>query len=152
MKNSSKVLVLMLISVMFLSVDMYAQRPGYDCGGHKNGKGIENAIPDLTEQQKSDIKKIRIDYDKKVLPITNELRERRAHLKTLQTASTPDKKAIDAEIDKIGKLRTDMMKLREEQRLKVREVLTDDQKVVFDTKMANKRHMMHHGKGHKCNH
>ncbi len=152
MKNFSKILTIMLVSMMFLSANTFAQPGKGDCKGHK-GKGIENAIPDLTDQQKSDIQKIRIKYDKKVLPITNELRESRAHLKTLQTAENPDKAAIDKQIEKIGKLRTDMIKLREEQRQEVRALLTDDQKVVFDTKMA--RHGkggMHHKGMHKCNH
>lgn len=143
MKNLSKVLGIILVSIMFFSVNSYAQPHGHNCGGHKKGKGIENAIPDLTDQQKADIQKIRVEYDKKVLPITNELRERRAHLKTLQTAENPDKKAIDKEIETIGSLRVNMMKLREEQRLKIREVLTDDQKVVFDSRMANRKHNKH---------
>ena len=114
---------------------------------------LESAIPDLTDQQKKDIEKIGLDMKKQSLPITNELREKRAHLQTLKTTEPIDQSAIDTEIEEIGKLRTDLTKLRENGRIKIRNVLTDEQKVVFDSKAQGKHKAG--GKadcGHKCNH
>jgi len=121
--------------------------------GMSQAEKLENAIPDLTDLQKKEIEKIGLDMKKQSLPITNELREKRAHLQTLKTTEPIDQAAIDKEIEEVGKLRTNLAKLREDTRIKIRNVLTDEQKIVFDSKGQGK----HKGGGkpdcgHKCNH
>lgn len=155
MKVMRNFLTIVMISLMFISVNTFAQNgngngngqgngKSSDCGhskghGSANGKGIESKIPDLTEKQKTDIDKIFIDAKKEMLPITNELGVKRAELQTLRTAEKPNQKEIDAKVGEIGKLRTDMMSLRERRVQSIRTLLTDDQRVVFDS----------HNKGHK---
>ena len=141
MKLRSKFLIALLAIFLTGSVQTFAQKKS-DCDGHKKG-GIENKIPDLTDKQKEDINKIELDYKKAVLPVTNELREKRAKLKTLQSAETPDTKAIEGLIDDMGKLRTDLQKLRSKKHQDIRNLLTEDQKIVFDTKASSHS-------GHKC--
>lgn len=153
-------LFLMFFAAIFLIGTQGFSQSKADCKGkHHSGKeGLENKIPDLTDQQKKDIEKIGLDMKKKSLPITNELREKRAHLNTLKTTEPIDQKAIDKEIEAIGKLRTDLAKLKEGTRIKVRNVLTDEQKIIFDSEVGK-----HKGKEkcggkskadckHKCNH
>jgi len=157
MRVMSRLLTVAMVSLMFISVNTFAQKG--DCGGakghHKDGKGagIENKIPDLTDKQKADIEKIQLDGKKEMLPITNALGVKRAELQTLRTAEKIDQKAIDAKVKEIGDLRTQMMSLREQRVQKVRSVLTDDQKVVFDSQKG-KNHKGHKGHGPKadCGH
>ena len=151
MRVMSRLLTVAMVSLMFISVNTYAQKG--DCigakGYHKDGKvsGIENKIPDLTDKQKADIEKIHLDSKKEMLPITNALRVKRAELQTLRTAEKIDQKAIDTKVKEIGNLRTQMMSLREQRVQKVRAILTDDQKVVFDSQKGKG----HNGHGTKTN-
>ena len=148
MRVMSRLLTVAMVSLMFISVNTFAQKGNCEgSNGHKgNGKGagIENKIPDLTEKQKADIEQIQLDGKKEMLPITNGLGVKRAELQTLRTAEKIDQKAIDAKVKEIGNLRTQMMSLREQRVQKIRSVLTDDQKVVFDS------HKGKHSKGHSA--
>lgn len=60
--------------------------------------------------------------------------EKRAHLNVLRTADKVDMNAINKSIDEMGANRTKMMKKREAHRQAIREILTDDQKVYFDSR------------------
>ena len=148
MRVMSKLLTVAMISLMFISVNTFAQKG--DCNGHKGhkgeGVGIENRIPDLTEKQKADIEKIQLDAQKEMLPITNGLGVKRAELQTLRTAEKVDQKAIDAKVKEIGELRTQMMALRESKIQNIRNVLTDDQKVIFDSRKGKHNNKMKHGR------
>ena len=153
MRIKTNLFLMAATAFLFFSTQAYSQ----DCGGKKqgkgNGNGVENKIPDLTDKQKEEIKQIDLDYQKAVLPITNELRERRAKLNTLKTTDPIDQDAINKEIETIGKLRTDLAKLQADKKIKVRNTLTDEQKVYFDSH-AGKHNSQgkKSGCGHKCNH
>jgi Spy/CpxP family protein refolding chaperone len=129
MKMTSKILTLALVGLMFMSVNTFAQMKD----GGKRGQGIENNIPNLTDQQKTDIEKLRTEHKKQVLPITNDLGLKRAELQNLRTAEKPDQNAIDAKVAEIGALQTKLMTSREKQTQDIRALLTDEQKVYFDT-------------------
>jgi len=102
-------------------------------------------IPDITEAQKTEIKKLHIALMKEIMPIQNLIREKQARLHTLSTADKVDMKAINDLIDEIGKLRTDIQKKRMKFVQDVRALLTDDQRVFFDQHMGS----FMKNKGHK---
>lgn len=159
MKTMSRFLTVIMISLMFISVNTFAQKGNQDGRQmqKRDGHGIEQRIPDLTEKQKADIKKIKLESKKEMLPITNSLGVKRAELQTLRTAENVDKKAIDTKIKEIGELRTKMMSIRENRLQSIRSILTDDQKVVFDSQKG-KAHRVRgakdncrHKSGKNCN-
>lgn len=88
---------------------------------------------DLSDEQKEEINDLRIGHMKEVQAIRNELGEKRARLRTLTTGDNQDLNSINALIDEMGELRTEMQKMNVKHRLDVREVLTDEQKVIFDS-------------------
>ncbi len=122
--------------------------------GNGNGwgpgaKGICSNIPNLTDEQSKQIADLRTDHLKKMTGLRNQLFEKQAHLRTLNTADTPDMKAINATVDEIGSLKTDMMKEREAHLQKIRGLLTADQRAVFDSShMQGKRFGKGNGQGH----
>jgi len=152
MKVISRLLTVAIISLMFISVNTFAQKGNCERNNSNksNGKntGIENKIPDLTETQKADIKKIQLNGKKEMLPITNSLAVKRAELQILRTAEKIDQKAIDTKVNEIGALRTQMMSLREQRIQKIRSVLTDNQKIVFDSHKG--KHSHNHGSKNNC--
>ncbi|MBL7073837.1 Spy/CpxP family protein refolding chaperone [candidate division KSB1 bacterium] len=91
-------------------------------------------IPDLTEEQEAKIRGMRVDFMKEGLPLKNEIGEKRARLRTLMTANKTDEKAINKLIDDISRLRTRMMKKKVAHHQAVRRILTEEQRVYFDSK------------------
>lgn len=89
-------------------------------------------IPDLTQAQRDQVKKLHTAMLKEILPIQNQILEKEAHLRTLTTAEKTDTKAIDKTIDEISKLRGDIQKKRMKFMMDTRALLTEDQRVVFD--------------------
>jgi Spy/CpxP family protein refolding chaperone len=94
---------------------------------------IWDRIPDLTDEQKDQLGKLQLDHLKAVKDLNNSLMEKRAVLHSLTTADKADMNKINAKIDEICKLQTEKMKEREKQHQAVRSVLTEEQRVVFDS-------------------
>lgn len=99
---------------------------------------------DLTEEQQTQIKDLRIEQKKAMLPLNNQMNEMKAKLQTLSTTNNADIKTINAQIDKMGELRTQMMKNKAAHRQAIRMLLTDDQRILFDSQQGQRGK----GKGH----
>jgi len=103
-------------------------------------KEMHNGIPNMTEDQKAKMKDLHVAFYKEVQPLRNQLGELKARQKTLSTLDNPDMKAINANIDEITKVMNQLMKSRAAFRQKVRALLTDEQKVWFDSHPMHKNH------------
>ncbi len=143
---------------------LYAQ-PGSDEAHGKMDKkekcemapeaGICHNIPNLTEEQQQKITKLQTGMMKEMQGIHDQLAEKHAHLKTLSHAEKPDQNAINKTIDEISDLQAQMMKKRFSHRQEIRNILTNEQKVVFDTKPFEKNgccksDKRHHKKMKEC--
>ena len=135
MKNKSLIITTMFI---FLAAGIFAQPNKMQ--QNKKAQGMFMNIPDLTDAQKTKLKEMRTAHMKEIMPIKNQLKEKQAHLQTLQTSDKVNMTEINATIDEIGKLRTDMAKKHAAFRQEIRKILTDDQRTYYD---------MHAGKMHK---
>lgn len=102
---------------------------------------------DLTDQQKEQFKALRLDHQKAMLPMKNELNELNAKLKTLSTAENADMKAINSQIDKIGSLKTKMMKSKAAHKQEMRKILTEEQRIMFDSHKGRKGKACGYGHG-----
>lgn len=106
----------------------------------------DQRIPGLTDEQKTKMKDLRVAHIKEVTPIKNLIEEKEARLKTLTSAEKTDMAEINKTIDEISKLKADMMKARVNHQMKVKALLTDEQKVFFNAHMGEKKGM-HRGEG-----
>ena len=86
----------------------------------------------LTDVQKEAFKKSTLDMHKKMQPLRNELGEAEARQKTLMTAAKPELKAIHKNIERIGELKVEIAKIAAAQRLEMRSLLTDEQRMKLD--------------------
>jgi len=139
---SRSLLIIMMIAAMSMSLNVWAQGHGPNKAkkGMNQGKPamhMKMMIPDLSEDQKSQIKNLRMQMTKETTPIKAQIREKKAHLNTLSIAEKPDMKAINKTIDEIGALQVKIMKAHAKMRQDIRALLTDEQKVVFDSKAGN---------------
>ncbi|MBN1184443.1 MAG: Spy/CpxP family protein refolding chaperone [Bacteroidales bacterium] len=104
-----------------------------------NGAGYFcNNIPNLTDEQKLAIDKIKLDQKKAALETKTEIDSKKIKLNALLTTDNPDKASIDKLIDEIGKLKTDMQKKHAANLIEIRKLLTEEQKVYFDNHMISK--------------
>ena len=115
----------------------------------KRHKGIMADIPNLTEEQKTQIKSIKEEGRKKMEPQHKEMKVLRSKIVELKMAENPDQQEINKMIDKSALIKAEMEKSRTASELKVRSILTPEQRVVLDSKMKEKmanrekRHMEH---------
>jgi len=151
MKKVTAILSMIVVSVLLISGSLSAQK------GNMNGmKGNKNMmysnyqkcsfqnIPNISDEQKAQLKIKRTAMMKEVLPLRNSLKEKMAHLNTLSSADEVDMKAINKQIESISKDKAAMMKIRAKFRQEVRKVLTDDQRVYFDMHNNNMMKKGHH--------
>lgn len=102
----------------------------------------ENAKNDfLTQEQKESFKNLRIETEKELKPLKNELRELMARQQTLVTADKADLNAINKNIDKMSDVKAEMAKITAKQHQAIRSQLTEEQLLKFD----NRRNKMDRG-------
>jgi Spy/CpxP family protein refolding chaperone len=152
-----KSLLVLLISVLISSFTLssFAQR---GTRNFKDSAKFENRIPNLTAEQKTKIESLKVKQFKEVLPIKNELAEKKAHLKTLESAEKVDRDAVNKTIDEITALQGKLFKMNVNHRLDFASILTDEQKVFVSLNKAkgakgqmNKRRGIGRGMGNGMN-
>ncbi len=98
-------------------------------------------IPDLTEEQEEAIKKLRLDQVERNTHYRNKMDELRVQKRNLMTGTSEGD--VDQVIDEITELRNMQMKANVQHRENVRDLLTEDQRVIFDSKVMRR----HDGRG-----
>jgi Spy/CpxP family protein refolding chaperone len=91
-------------------------------------------IPDLTPEQDAKIKELRIKHLKEITPLRNEMNEKKARLQTLRSVDKPDMNAINKTIDEIALIKANLMKKREAHRVEISSLLTDEQRVILNSR------------------
>lgn len=147
----SKIVLLFTVLLVSSQLNIFAQpMNAKQSKGYGYGQGYcMNSIPDLTEDQKTKITDLRVAHMKEMQNFKNQMREKRAHLITLQTADNVDMKAVNSTIDEITTLKNKQMKSNAVHRQKVRNLLTDNQKVYFDAHAGKKGMDKGMGQGRK---
>ena len=96
---SGTFLAMLLLSLPMMSMAQEAEQRQKGQEMRKDRMAnIEERIPDLTEDQKENIKSIRLSAMKDMKPLRNELGEKEARFKTLRSADKPDMDAINKQI------------------------------------------------------
>ncbi|MEN8158118.1 MAG: Spy/CpxP family protein refolding chaperone [Bacteroidota bacterium] len=112
----------------------------------------QQAFLDLTEAQQEEWEALRLKHYKVMKPLRNQMAELKARERTLISEEAVDTKALHKVIDDQTNLMNKIQKLRLEQRLAVREILTDEQLMKLDQRRNNRRMgqgRMGHGQGNR---
>jgi Spy/CpxP family protein refolding chaperone len=130
--------VAMAITLMFMVINVanaqQGQRNSYRQGAG-NGHGFSPAQGlNLTEDQQVQMKSLRLKLQQEMLPIRNKLGENKARFRTLSTAENADMKAINKLIDGNSQLTASLAKLRAANHQAVRKLLTEEQRIIFDSR------------------
>jgi Spy/CpxP family protein refolding chaperone len=151
MKNYLKAIAAACMLFGLVQVTMAQPGPGYGQGYHRRGlqgegpgQGLrqgpgagqaqcQQMIPNLTEEQETQIASLRLTHLKEIQPLKSEMAINRAKIDALMIQDNPDMKALNALIEANGKLRTEIQQKNVAQRLAVRKLLTDEQKISYDS-------------------
>jgi Spy/CpxP family protein refolding chaperone len=133
--NSGK--TLLLITMAFISVSTQAQR-GY---GMRQGQAFRNdslrpahAMLNLTDDQQKKMDELRTSHLKEMTSFRNDLAIKEAELQKYKSADKPDVATINKTIDEMGKISTEMMKKKVAHQLAVQNLLTEEQKAIFNSR------------------
>ena len=141
-----------LVMFMLVSLTAFSQQGQQFKGGMgKNADQVSTSecrIPNLTDDQQQKIKDLRLKHIKEVTPLKNELGEKKARMRTLQSADKQDLNAINKNIDEMASLRAQIQKKAAAHRAEVASLLTDEQRVFFNSHKGNGmgKGMKHGGK------
>lgn len=127
--------IIVLISIIFLVTINFSYSQN-DPKGHEKKMHREEfvpPIPNLTESQILQIKELHTSHAKEMMSMHNQIGELHAKLRTLTTEDNVDMDKVNSLIDEIGALQTKIMKENEANRQKIRKLLTEEQRVIFDT-------------------
>jgi len=121
---------------------------GMGSGKHRGGESWKST---LSDSQKKQIAKLKLDHKKQAYPVKAKITQAKVELAMLITADTPKQGEINQKIDELVKLKAEKMRLKAAHKIEVRKVLNKDQRVLFDIKMMKKAL---HGKkgGHRKGH
>jgi Spy/CpxP family protein refolding chaperone len=141
-------LLLAIIVVLGLSLSVMAQPNRRGPMPHRS-MAVKSGLPhlDLTEEQKDQIKQIHLAHMKDVQPLKDEVKINRVKINALLKTDDPDMKQIVSLVEENGKLLTQIQVKSIEQKINVRSLLTDDQKILFDAhseRMGMRREFAQH--------
>ena len=84
-------------------------------------------IPNLTDEQKTQLKDLQTSFDKENRRTNNLINEKRARLRTLQDEDNIDQKEVNKTIDEMTALQAEQMKAQVDYKIKARAILTPEQ-------------------------
>ena len=135
-----------IVLVMATSLTVHAQPQKMQPYSGKSPREVRQVMPPegfsmpmqgLDDKQRGEIRKIRTEQMKERTRTRNLLKEKRAKLEVLQTADQPDMKEINKVIDEIASIQAQEMKTEAANRQKIRDLLTEEQRVYFDAHIAD---------------
>jgi Spy/CpxP family protein refolding chaperone len=127
---------IIVLALILLSSQLYGQFREHRAMGHQGGAGYREmrreSIPGLTEDQKQKIEKFNLAFDRNTLQKHNQIAEKEAQLQTAVTQPAVNLDQTDKLINEISSLRAEIRKERVRTDAQIREVLNEDQRLVFD--------------------
>ncbi|UCD37594.1 MAG: Spy/CpxP family protein refolding chaperone [Fidelibacterota bacterium] len=120
-----------LILLLLLPLAFTLAQPWHGFGGHH--KTWDKDL-DLTKEQKEKITGLRTDFQKEAIDMRADMQKLRLELQEQMRTEKPDRKAIEATVDKITAKQNTMMMARVNTHLDVRGVLTPEQREKFDAR------------------
>lgn len=104
-----------------------------DTAGHWYGKSSNEWKKTLTKEQKAEMSKLHLALKKELAPLKARINARRTDVRTTLAGDNPDRAALAKAADEISVLEKQAMQVRYEYMIKVRSLLTPEQKTAFDS-------------------
>ncbi len=134
-----------IILLLGLSLSILAQpQSGHRQNQQKNKSGF--GLLNLSDEQEASIKEIHLAQIKAVMPLKDEMSINKAKLNALIKKDDPNMKEIVGLVEANGKILTEIQVKNIENKINIRTLLNDEQKVIFDSqyRKMQQRNMMAH--------
>jgi Spy/CpxP family protein refolding chaperone len=112
-----------------------AQNSGCQHNKQMKRDSVCRMVSDLSPEQEKKVNELRTSHQNKMASMRDELVAKRTELRQLETAEKTDMKKINAKIDEIGKIETNIDKERAKHIQDVRSLLNKDQLASFDARV-----------------
>ena len=134
--------------ILFLLIPMAAvlAQPGQARGGFDKMRGEQL---NLTAEQQEQIDELQTDFQKQAIDLRADLQKLQLELREQMQADQPNKRAIDATLDKLSAKQSELHKLRVYHQLDVRTLLTPEQRQIFDARPHRQDFGMGRERGHR---
>jgi Spy/CpxP family protein refolding chaperone len=127
--------ILIAITVMLaLSYSLMAQPTQQRMQAPSERSWMGQIVPGLTEDQKSQLKEVKLATLKSVQPLQDELKVNRARLNLLVKKDNPDMKEIQRLVEATAEIQVKLQMLTIESKIKSRKLLSEEQKILLDAK------------------
>lgn len=152
MKKNVAIAVILVLAFFTLMEVSYAQ-PGRHCGNMgANGFGFMVEKLNLTDAQEEQISKLRVEHQKEMIDLREDVRQTRKELRDLMDSDNVTREAFIAIHKKINEKQNALDLARAEHHFDVYELLTDEQRAKAKELRENFRNnnggFMHGGKNH----
>ncbi|MBN2105406.1 Spy/CpxP family protein refolding chaperone [bacterium] len=128
-----RIIFLVTILTSILLTDFATARNSHHQTRMNPGKGGHAwNLTDCTAEQQEKIKEIDMKIEDRVLRLQSKLIVLYAELKKMMIDDNPNQSAVMKKAETIGSIQIDIQKLRLEQQLKIRALLTPEQRIRFD--------------------
>lgn len=155
-----KHLTITLLAVLLIVGATIAQPPGQGFGRgqgerdgmgpmQKGGSGMCMRSLNLSDDQQATLQKMRLEQQRKMVGLKTEVADLKGKLKLILTNDKFDKKEADRIISEMAKFHQTKMDMHIQHLRKVRDILNDKQKVIFDQKVLSGQMDIFHRGGHK---
>ncbi len=142
--NKSRLLTLGLTVLLAFAIAAMAQPQPAPTPAGAPGKFMMGQMLNLTPEQQEQIAALRLELQKKNLPLRSKLNDYRAEIKLLVVSDNYSRSKVESLISKINDVRKQLMLNRIEFQRKVRNLLTPEQRTRFDARILSGKGM--HGK------
>lgn len=137
-----KVYITLLMAIMAVSAvaqNRSVQDRGFMGANPAKLAPLLMAKQQFTVEQQEAIHALKLELKKEFLQLNNQLAEKKTQLKSLQQVEKPNLKAINSKIDEITDLQNKKMKMTAQNQIKIRELLTAEQRLAYDLRMNSSR-------------
>ena len=145
-KLNFKLMTVAALTMLMMNMGMQAQearRPfqerGKDRMEEPNKRRQALRIPDLSDEQKSQMKAFKISFEKESLPLKNQINELEASLQSLITMDELNKKEVSRVVDDIASTKATLMKKHVDHTAEIKMILNEEQKVFFNKHLLAKK-------------
>ncbi len=145
--------ILVLSAFVFILASFsFSQQPPIGPRGNCRPMMQKMNFLQLTEKQQQQIDKMRLEFQKEVLPLRDKVQSLRNEFKLMIVDEKVSKSGLKKQLEKISAAKQEMALKRAQHQREVRKLLTDDQKVKFDQHIISghkggKRGAFHKGPG-----
>ncbi len=144
MKNFKTSMVGMLVVALAAATPGLAQKAPEKKPMMHQGMSCQSKL-NLSAEQKEELQKMRLDFQKEMLPLKTKLQTKMLEFRQLRLENAETEK-INAKIDEIAQVRAELQKKSYAHHLEVRKILNEEQKKIFDNACAH--FGTHMGSGH----